>query len=46
MKDEVVLILDAEARNTDSEGVWPDRSIQTLAKYGLLGLTLPTDDGK
>ena len=45
MKDEVVLILDEEARRTDAEGVWPERSIQTLAKSGLLGLTLPTDTG-
>ena len=45
MKDELVLILDEEARRTDAEGVWPERSIQTLAKSGLLGLTLPTDAG-
>jgi hypothetical protein len=43
MKDEVVLILDEEAPRTDAEGVWPERSIQTLAKSGLLGLTLPSD---
>src|SRR5262245_36554336 len=45
MKDEVVLILDEEARGTDAEGVWPERSVHTLAKSGLLALTLPTDTG-
>jgi alkylation response protein AidB-like acyl-CoA dehydrogenase len=45
MKDEIVLILDEEARRTDAEGVWPERCIQTLAKSGLLALTLPTDAG-
>jgi alkylation response protein AidB-like acyl-CoA dehydrogenase len=38
MKDEVALILDEEARRTDAEGVWPERSIKTLAQSGLLGL--------
>ena len=41
MKDELVTILDQEARRTDFEGIWPERSIKTLAQHGLLGLTLP-----
>ena len=44
MKDELVTILDQEARRTDAEGVWPERSIRTLAQHGLLGLTLPSSD--
>jgi alkylation response protein AidB-like acyl-CoA dehydrogenase len=45
MKDEVMHVLDQEARRTDAEGNWPERSIKTLAQFGYLGLTLPSDSG-
>jgi alkylation response protein AidB-like acyl-CoA dehydrogenase len=45
MTDEVTRVLDDEARRTDAEGKWPERSIKALAEAGLLGLTLPRDAG-
>src|SRR5262245_16296600 len=43
MNDEILSVIDQEARRTDAEGVWPQRSIKALAEAGLLGLTLPSD---
>jgi hypothetical protein len=43
MNDEILLVLDEEARRTDVEGVWPARSIEALAQSGYLGLTLASD---
>jgi alkylation response protein AidB-like acyl-CoA dehydrogenase len=37
MKDEFRIVLDEEARRTDAEGVWPERSIKSLAHAGLMG---------
>src|SRR5215471_19532467 len=45
MTDEVTRLLDEEARRTDAEGKWPERSIKTLAEAGLLGLTMPRENG-
>jgi alkylation response protein AidB-like acyl-CoA dehydrogenase len=45
MKDEFLLVLDEEARRTDAEGMWPERSIRALAQAGLLGLTAPSASG-
>ena len=45
MTDEVTRVLDEEARRTDAEGKWPERSIKTLAEAGLLGLTMPREHG-
>src|SRR5215510_2408938 len=45
MTDEVPRLLDEEARRTDAEGKWPERSIKTLAEAGLLGLTMPRENG-
>ena len=45
MNDEFLHVLDEDARRTDTEGIWPERSITTLADCGLLGLTLPSDSG-
>ena len=45
MNDEFVLVVDQEARRTDAEGIWPERSIKALAQSGLLGLTLPSGPG-
>jgi alkylation response protein AidB-like acyl-CoA dehydrogenase len=36
MNDELLLVLDEEARRVDEQSVWPERSIQTLAKAGSL----------
>src|SRR5262245_10245761 len=43
MKDELIPVLEQEARLTDAEGVWPKRSIGALAHSGLLALTVATD---
>jgi len=45
MTDELVAVLDQEARPTDAEGKWPERCIKILAESGLLGLTMPADAG-
>src|SRR5215468_8584110 len=45
MTDELTRVMDEEARRTDAEGKWPERSIKTLAETGLLGLTLPRENG-
>jgi alkylation response protein AidB-like acyl-CoA dehydrogenase len=37
MKDEVLLVLAEEARRVDVQSVWPERSIEALAKGGMLG---------
>src|SRR5262249_31918251 len=36
MKDELLLVLDEEARRVDEQGEWPQRSIEALARAGLL----------
>jgi alkylation response protein AidB-like acyl-CoA dehydrogenase len=36
MKDEVTVVLSEEARRTDAEGRWPERSIKALAESGLM----------
>jgi acyl-CoA dehydrogenase len=43
MTRDLLLVLDEEARRTDTEGIWPERSVQALRGAGLLGLTLPDD---
>src|SRR5215510_6004190 len=43
--DELLHVLDEEARRTDAEGKWPERSMKALAESGLLGLTLPRENG-
>src|SRR5262245_3351901 len=45
MIDDVTRVLNDEARRTDAEGQWPERSIGALAESGLLGLTVPRDEG-
>src|SRR5262245_32328468 len=45
MTEELTRVLDEEARRTDAEGKWPERSMKTLAESGLLGLTLPRENG-
>lgn len=45
MTDELLVLLAGQARQTDAEGKWPERSISALAESGLLGLTLPRDTG-
>lgn len=45
MTDELWSVLVEQARQTDAQGVWPEASIQALAKSGLLGLTLPSEAG-
>src|SRR5439155_20109144 len=45
MKDELVTVLDQEARRTDAEGKWPDRCMKIVAESGLLGLTMPAEAG-
>ena len=45
MKDELITVLDQEARRTDAEGKWPERSVKILAESGLLGLTMPQEAG-
>jgi alkylation response protein AidB-like acyl-CoA dehydrogenase len=45
MTNELTRVLDEEARRTDAEGKWPERSMKTLAESGLLGLTLPRESG-
>jgi alkylation response protein AidB-like acyl-CoA dehydrogenase len=36
MKDELLLVLDEEARRVDEQSEWPQRSIEALARGGLL----------
>ena len=45
MTDELVAVLDQEARPTDAEGKWPERCVKILAESGLMGLTMPADAG-
>jgi alkylation response protein AidB-like acyl-CoA dehydrogenase len=45
MIDPLLTVLDEEARHTDLEGRWPERSMKALAECGLLGLTLPVEAG-
>ena len=45
MTDELLIVLDQEARRTDAEGKWPEQSMKTLAESGMLGLTLPQEAG-
>jgi alkylation response protein AidB-like acyl-CoA dehydrogenase len=45
MTEQLLRVLDAEAKRTDTEGRWPERSVKTLAESGMLGLTLPRDAG-
>ena len=45
MTNELTRVLDEEARRTDAEGKWPERSMKTLAESGVLGLTLPRESG-
>src|SRR5262245_21877716 len=45
MHNELIGMLDEEARRTDAEGKWPEPSIKALAEAGLLGLTLPREVG-
>jgi alkylation response protein AidB-like acyl-CoA dehydrogenase len=39
MKDEVIRVVDEQARRIDAEGVWPEQSIDSLAQSGLLDVT-------
>ena len=43
MTDDLTRVLEEEARRTDADGKWPERSIKALADGGLLGLTLPRE---
>ncbi len=45
MTEDLLLLLEEEARRTDSEAQWPSKSIKALAESGLLGLTLSREDG-
>lgn len=45
MRDELLRVIDEEARETDSEAKWPERSMKAVAESGLLGLTLPQEAG-
>jgi alkylation response protein AidB-like acyl-CoA dehydrogenase len=45
MMDELLSVLAEQARQTDAEGKWPERSIKALSEAKLLGLTLPREAG-
>jgi alkylation response protein AidB-like acyl-CoA dehydrogenase len=45
MTEALMRVLQEDSRQTDAEGKWPERSIRTLAESGLLGLTLPVENG-
>ena len=45
MTEDLLRILEEEARRADTEAQWPAKSVKTLADSGLLGLTLSREDG-
>jgi len=45
MTEALLRVLQEDARQIDSDGKWPEQSIRTLAESGLLGLTLPVENG-
>src|SRR5262245_6691873 len=45
IEERVCPILEAEARDVDAEGRWPQKSIEALGAAKLLGLVLPPESG-